>query len=197
MSTSARRLAFPVGRNTVRDTIAGGSACGVIIDCAITRPTTRRTNFYTGLHQVFVSEYAWWGKEGETCECEKRTKTAHAEFRVEDPGTTSVGYLWWSAELVYKAAESATAKSGTTGIWILVAPDTEEVMRKCVAAGKARRKPEVTSPATRQLVVGTLYNVVRTLNGGPWKRDDGTLGTGWCQTAKGDYIPALKLEMAP
>lgn len=162
-------------RNTVRDTVAGGSAVGVTIDCSVTRYTTRRTNYYTGLHEVFLVAYNYW-PAGDVCGCEKRTTTAHGEFTVEDPGTTSVGYLQWSADLVYRAAEKVT---GGSGINLLIAPDTEGRSRKALVDAKLYDTPYRSSKVMRTLPKGTIAKVTSTYNGGGWQRADGTTGYGW------------------
>ena len=162
-------------RNTMRDTVAGGAAVGVTIHTSVTRYTTRRTNYYVGPHEVYVQAYNYW-PAGEVCACEKKTATAHGEYSVEDPGTTSVGYLQWSADLVYRAAEKLTGG----GINLLIAPDTEIRPWKAAIAGQIRSEPDYdTGRKLADIVLGRTYKGGRTENGGNWLRADGSKANGW------------------
>lgn len=164
-------------RNTVRDTVAGGERAGVTIDTSVTRSTTRRTGLYIGPHEIFLVSYHWWPK-GETCACEKQSQAAHGEYLVEDPGT-SAGYLYWSADLVYRAGEKLTG--GYDKINLLVAPDTEGVTRTAVVAAYVRTHPNRTAKQVGRLVTGRPYYVSETSN------TEGTPGDGegWCHVPTG------------
>lgn len=178
-----------VSRNTFRDTVRGGNGVGVTIFTSVTRYTTRRTNFYVGPHEVYVNDYNDWPK-GEICGCEKRTAAAHGEFTVEDPGTTSVGYLQWSADLLYRAAEKLT---GDNGINLLVAPDTEIRPWKAMIEGQIRSEPDYdTGTKLAAIVVGKTYKGGRTENGGNWLRANGTKANGWTHVVISGTSPNYK-----
>lgn len=174
-----------LSRATLRDTVGNGRAVGISISCAVTVNTSRRTNSYTGSHMVYANHYQVW-PGGARCYCEKRATYKHGEFRIEDPGTTYAGYLWWSADLVYRAAE---ARTGGNGINILAAPDTEGVPWRCTAKTRVRTKRSFSTGATLTVLVpGSDKHIGgRTQNGGGWKRDDGTTANEWVhiKTSKG------------
>lgn len=170
---------YGLSRSTVRDTVAGGSVCGISIDTSVTRYTTRRTNYYVGGHTVYLLVYSWW-PAGDRCTCEKLTATAHGEYTVDDPGTTAAGYLQWSADLVYRAAEKRTSYHG---INLLVGPDTETVKWVGKESGAIRNAPRNDSPKEASVVVGRTYFGGRTDNGGSWDRSNGTKANGWIHVA--------------
>lgn len=177
---------YGLSRNETRDLVAAGHAVGFLIDCSVTRYTTRRTNFYTGPHMVYGNSYSWW-PAGEKCACEKRTATAHGEYSIDDPGTTSVGYLQWSADLVYRAAESYANGSG---IYLLAAPDTEGRSWKAVSASAIRSLPSYSKGVTlATMKLGQVFPGGRTDNGGDWRRGDGQMANGWAhlQQPNGKY----------
>lgn len=162
---------FGLDRNQTRDIVASGRAIGISIDCSVTRYTAYRTNYFTGGHTVYVNAY-------------RVNASGHAEFMVEDPGTSSVGYLWWPADLLYRAAE----KRGGGRINILAGRDTEAVKRKAIAAGTLRATPSTSGASKGAITVGYVYFVARTVNGGTWKRPDGSSSNGWHETTAG-FIP--------
>ncbi len=169
-------VALYVTRNTARDTVAGGSACGITIHTAETRYTTRRTNYYVGPHEIIALAYTWWPK-GEVCGCERKTAEAHAEFTVYDPGITTVPPRQWSANLVYRAAERLT---GAGNINLLVFPDTEGRSWKALAKVEIRSQPSYsTGRKVGTTVVGKAYPGGRTEKGGRWQRANGTYANGW------------------
>lgn len=167
-------------RGELRDLVRGGRGCLVSIHTIVTRPTSRRTNYFIGWHSVYCNDYEF--VEGVVCQCELRTKIGHGEFVIDDPGTTSAGYLRWSADLVYRAAERRT---GGDGINVLATRDTEGVARKCIGRGKLRAKPDQKSASKGPLIVDKLYAVIATTNGGEWDRDSGGTGDGWHRTEFG------------
>lgn len=163
-------------RTQARDIIGNGRGAGVSIDCSVTVNTSRRTNSYTGGHMVYVhSQQNWPG--GARCSCEKQSTYTHGEFLVEDPGTTTAGYLWWSADLLYRAAE----KRGGGRINMLIAPDTESVSWVCIAGTRVRSEPSFQSGTTlTTLVAGPAKHTGgRTQNGGEWARADGSKADQW------------------
>ncbi len=163
-------------RDQVKNLVGNGRAVGVSISCAVTVHTKRATNAYTGPHKIFMNAYQWW-PGGMKCECELGATYPHGEFLNEDPGTTLAGYLWWSADLVYRAAE---ARTGGHGINILVGPDTEGVAWLCIASATVRKEPSNSSPKHTSVVPGTHPHAGgRTQNGGTWPRANGTLADEW------------------
>lgn len=166
---------YGISRDATKALATAGYAFGISIDCSVTVNTSRRTNWFRGGHTVYVNGYIYW-PHGDVCSCELQTRVAHGEYTIDDPGTTSVGYLQWSAGLVYRAAE---ARTNGTGINVLVAPDTEAVTKRAIATGQIRSKPDKASPSKGAIVKGKAYYVEATVNGGTWQRADGTQADGW------------------
>jgi hypothetical protein len=164
---------YGLGRGQVRDMSAAGRGFCISLDTSVTINTSRRTGTFQGCHTVYVNQYAFRG-EGE-CQCERGTVDEHAEYLVEDPGT-SAGYRWWSASLLYRAAEKRT---GGNGINTLAGADTEGVTRVGAMAGRIRGTTQTTGPDLGPVVIGKEYTVLSTERGGPWKRADGTTALGW------------------
>ncbi|MGA0060615.1 MAG: hypothetical protein ACO3RU_13610 [Planctomycetota bacterium] len=182
--------AYGLSRATVKDTVAGGEACGVSIHTSVTRYTTRRTNYYIGNHTVHAEKYRWRKASASHCDCEKRTTSAHGEYLVDDPGTTLAGYLWWSADLLYRAAEKRT---NGNGINLLVAPDTEILPWQCVKRAEIRSTPSYsTGRRLGYSVPGRIYKGGRTETGGRWKRSNGTYGNGWVHIVIGQTDAGYK-----
>lgn len=169
-------------RQEMFDLVDGGHACGLSGDCSITVDTERATNSYTGDHTVYVHDVRHV-EAGGTCLCEKHSAaTAHNEYLIEDPGTSSAGYLWWSASLAYRFGEARTVDhlGITHGINLLVAPDTEGVKWKAIDDAQVRTEPSYTKgTGVGRLKVDTIYQGGRTENGGNWARGDATFGHGW------------------
>ena len=180
-------------RTQVRDTVGNGRTAGISIDARVTVNTARATNDYgadktkMAGHLIFVRQYREW-PGGSRCECELRATYKHGEFLVEDPGTTTAGYLWWSASLVYRAAE---ARTGNKGIQLLVGPDTESVAWKCIAGTRVRSEPSFQAGETMTTLIAGAdpHRGGRTENGGPWARPNGTQATQWIhiQLASGKW----------
>lgn len=175
---------YGLDRNKVVDLAAAGYPFGISILALITRYTTRRTGTFTGGHTVYVHSTRWIGGTGSpACACETNAKTTpHREFDVEDPGT-SAGYLWWSADLLFRAAE---ARGGGL-INVLTGRDTENVARTCVLGVAVHTQPSMTSAvvAIGNTQPGVGYQVNETVNGGPWKRADGGTSYGWHHLNRG------------
>ncbi len=166
---------YGLSRTQVVDLADAGHAYGLSIDTSITAHTTRRTNDFIGPHTVFtVDSNEWPG--GEPCACEKQSSARHQEFTIDDPGTTTAGYLQWSADLAFRAAE---ARTGGNGINVLAAPDTEQVTWTAIAAGRIHDTPSATGKDLGPVVIGRKYIGGVTQNGGTWTRADGTTGNGW------------------
>lgn len=177
-------------RATTRDTVGGGSACIVTIHTSVTINTTRRTNSYVGPHGITLLAYSYWPK-GEICACELRTAAAHGEFKVYDPGMSSVPARQWSASLVYRAAEALT---GAGKINLVVFPDTENVTRKAAGEGWFYDSPYRSSAKKLAMIPGHSYTVTSTYNGGGWPRADGTTATGWHRVPGDLYAPGKDLR---
>lgn len=155
---------FGLSRNDVRALLLGGHALTVGINCAVTRYTQYRTNYYTGFHAVFANSLV------------DQTVT------VEDPGTTAAGYLRWPLDLLYRAAESFT---GGRGINVIAWPDTEGVTKVAVMKGRVRATASAQSKDLGPVVLGRAYSAVTTVTGGDWKRADGTTARGWWKVKRG------------
>lgn len=164
---------FGLSRGAMRDIVASGRATGLSIDTSVTRYTSRRTNTFVGGHTVYVQAYRWTA-QGQ-CGCEKNQQTSHGEFLIDDPGTTLAGFLWWSADLAYRAAE----KRGGGHINLLVGPDTEGVAWLGAAKGRFRALPDVDAKDLGPITVGHEYKGGRTEKGSGWQRADGSTGYGW------------------
>lgn len=178
---------YGLEREEVFDLADAGHGFGISIDCSVTVHTARATGSFTGDHTVYVQDVRHV-KKGGTCRCEKGTATkAHNEYLIEDPGNSSKGYQWWSAGLVYRAAEERTrdAQGRSHGINVLLTPDTEGVKWRATGKGKVRKEPRVDAKAVASIVIGKVYPGGRTETGGPWKRADGTTGNGWVHVKYG------------
>ena len=138
---------FGLSRNDVRALLLGGHALTVGINCAVTRYTKYRTNYYTGFHAVYANSLY--------------EQTA----KVEDPGTTAAGYLDWPLDLLYRAAESFT---GGRGINVIVWPDTEGVTKVAVKTGRIRGTASTQGPDLGPIVSGKSYTALTTVTGGQW-----------------------------
>lgn len=160
-------------RQQLRDLSQAGIAFGLFMSAYTTKDTRFRTNAYTGLHEIYGQDY----------------DPADDEFLMEDPGTTSAGYMWWPEDLLFRAAERA----GGGSIYVLVAKDTEGVTRKCVMKGRIRATPDVNGTDRGPLVLGKSYTVSRTVNGGFWKRADGGQSNGWHRIADG-WVAGERLQ---
>ena len=168
---------YGASRGDLRALVAGGFMVAVSIDTSVTRYTARRTGTFVGGHSIEVAAegYAW--RTGGSCHCEANREGEHAEYLCEDPGTYSQGYVWWSADLLYRAAE----KRGGGRINLLVGRDNEGVSRTARRKGAIRRNPNKDAAKVGSIVVGRAYTLRNTVNGGPWARADGTPADGWAE----------------
>lgn len=172
---------YGLTRAELKTLIDAGRAAAITISCLVTRYTTRRTNSFIGAHAVYVNDYDW---RTSNCFCEKkRPGLDHGEFLVEDPGTTVAGYLWWSAELLYKAAEA----NGGGRINVMTCRDTEGVWRKGRKSGAIRQSASVNAAKIGDIEKDKVYFVVSTRNGGKWVSDtDGETRTNWHRVKMAD-----------
>ena len=164
-----------------RAIIDAGHSAIYLIDCSATvRIPHCRTNWYTGPHGISVLDSRKVDQPAGKCLCEKAGTAAgnvdHVEFLIEDPGTTTARYKWWSAEIIYKAGQDF---SNGNGLYFVAFPDTEGVDRKCRATGYVRKAATTASSRLAPLGVGQMYHVLRTVNGQAWKRANGTTAYGW------------------
>lgn len=167
-------------RAELRDLVASGRPVGVTINCRVTRYTARRTGYFTGLHEVYLNQFRRTARGG--CRCELNRADPHGEYLVEDPGTRE-GYGWWSAGLVYRAAEAVAAGI----IWVAVGRDTEGVTRRARKPGRLRRRPNRDAPSAGRLVDGADYRVVSTARGGTWPATRTRSANGWHRLSSGLY----------
>jgi hypothetical protein len=171
-------------RDEMKDLIDAGRGALLSIRCSVTVNTDRATGSFRGDHTVYVHDFRHVDA-GENCKCEKNGTAAgrrsHNEYLIEDPGNSSVGYVWWSAALVYEAGEARTVDryGRTQGINLCVTPDTEGVKWRVVEKGAIRSKPRSDSAKVSTADVGEVFQGGRTETGGQWRRADGTFGRGW------------------
>jgi hypothetical protein len=163
---------YGITRADLHNLVVAGHAVTLSIDCSVTRYTAYRTNTFAGSHSVYVNSYH------------------SSTYRIEDPGTTSAGYLDWPADLVYRAAEARTMGHG---INVIVWPDTEGEKRKAIAPGRFRATPSLTGVDKGPIDVGYIYYVGATTNGGAWKRSDGGISNGWHRISTGAFVPGKGL----
>lgn len=164
---------YGLDRAQVRDMAASGRGFCISLDCSVTVNTARATNSFTGFHTVYVSDYEW-RTEG-ACQCERNLTTQdHGEFCVDDPGTRA-RYQWWSASLLYRAAE----RRGGGAMNTLAGPDTEGVVRVGRMKGRIRRTASTEGEDLGPVEQSKEYRVIATVNGGPWLRADGSTAFGW------------------
>lgn len=155
-----------------------GSSFVLSIWTGVTLPTRFRTNNLVGGHSVFHHHYF----------------VSTDVSTIDDPGTTAAGYMLWPFDLAARAAEARTG--GDHNISILMGPDTEDVERIGAMKAVIRAKPRHDSPRAGVIVPGRRYGTLRTINGGPWEREDGGLGTGWYQLDDGTWVPGKGLKEA-
>lgn len=159
----------------VRDLAIAGRPFGISIDCSVTIHTSRHTGTFTGGHTIYVQQWRRTLTGG--CACELKLSAPHGEFKIEDPGTFTAGYLWWSESLVNRAAISR----GGGAINVLVGQDTEGVSRICqTTSATIRARATKDSTSKGRLPLGARVTVISTTNGADWDRDtDVGTGNGW------------------
>jgi hypothetical protein len=175
---------YGITRSMFKAFIASGRAASVIVLGSIYVRTLRRTNYFLGRHGLYVNAYRE-SKGGTDCHCELRESgaashnLAHGEFYVKDPGITSIGFRWWSAQLLYRAAEMGAA-AGAGAIDVSLTRDTEGVSRVARLRAPIRASASNTAKVLGYTAVNVARTVVNTLNGTPWKRDsDGGQSDNW------------------
>lgn len=165
---------YGLNAGQVQSYIASGRAAAISIDCSVTRYTSRRTNTFTGGHSVYIQQYRWTAPG--QCGCELQKETQHGEYLIEDPGTTSAGYRWWSSSLVYRAA---LARGGGS-ISIMLCRDTEGVTRTTRKDAVIRASASTTSQRVAKIPKGRSLYVTSTRDGGPYISDtDGQTSHNW------------------
>ena len=173
---------YSISRLDLRKLIKAGHAVTISIDASVTVTTPFATNRYTGGHSVFVNSGSFpEGVQGSGLDT----------FRIDDPGTTSAGYLTWPAKLLYAAAEKRT---NGHGINVIVWPDTENVVRTAVMTGRIRETASTTAKALGPIKIGDAHTVVGTVRGGRWKREDGTFARGWHKVKHGTVFAFIRGE---
>ncbi|HJP89024.1 MAG TPA: hypothetical protein VJ850_08325 [Candidatus Limnocylindrales bacterium] len=172
------KVRLGLDRDQVRDIAVSGRGFCISIDCSVTFGTARATNEFKGFHTVYANDYKW--RTGGVCHCERNldqpgaTYEDHGEYLVADPGIRA-GYRWWSASLLYRAAE----QRGGGHINTLVGADTEGVTRFGRMAGFVRGSASTDGPKLAAVVPNESYTVKATQNGGPWRRADTSIAFGW------------------
>lgn len=156
------RALLGVAVDVIRDGVAGGATMGVSVQMPY------------GGHTIHVVGYYWVDR----CQCELDLLDgrAHAEYTIDDPGTTREGYVRRSASWLYRKAR---ARTGTMLVNILVNEDTENVRRTARRDGYLRSRPAMDAPRVATIRKGTALLQRSTRNGGKWKRPNGTYADGW------------------
>lgn len=187
---------YGINRSQLYALVRAGHTAGIPIDCSVTVRTSRRTNWFTGSHEIFLVDVRTTTSRPGSCRCELDSLTSHGEFLVEDPGTTSTGYLWWSASLIYRAAEAQGGGGvGANVINALVCRDTEDVDRVARIDAAVRAAPRGDSKRLGRLAAGKTYHVRRTLHGAPWVNDlDGKERVQWAELAWGGGLGYVRGE---
>ena len=181
---------YDITRAMLKAFVVAGRGVKVVILCSYTVRTRRRTNSFTGRHGVYINDYRW-SKGGAYCRCELREsgaashKYAHGEFYIKDPGVTSTGFRWWSAQLVYRAAEMG-APAGAAAIDVSLTRDTEGVTRRARIRVPLKLAPNKAAQTVAYTVPDWDYFIARTANGTAWVRDtDGGESNNWCKVKRG------------
>lgn len=178
-------------RENFHDGVVAGRRMSASISCRETHNTKRETNDFLGTHTVFVNDYRWVDQPAGSCKCElagtAAGNTDHGEYEVEDPGTTSAGYLWWSAKLLYRAMEARTDLYGGEGLLFMVGPDTEGAAAKMRVAGNVRSGPGGGYKDVGDIAAGTGIHVYQTT---------GTTGSSWAKIGTGRWVWGVSVEYA-
>lgn len=190
---------YDITRAMLKAFVVGGHAAKVVILCSYTVKTRRRTNSFTGRHGIYINAYRW-SSGGTNCRCELREsgaashKYAHGEFYIKDPGVTSIGFRWWSAQLVYRAAEMGKP-AGSGVIDVSLTRDTEGVTRVARIRAPIKASASKTAKTVGYTKAGVGYVVPSTTNGTTWERDtDGGQSDNWHRIKYGGYTRAVRGE---
>jgi hypothetical protein len=165
-------------RGKLQALVAGGRGVAVVINTSITYGTPYATNQFRGSHLVISNQYAW-----------REIEKPHAIFVTEDPGTTAAGWLEWPADLLYRAAE---ASYGGGAIYTLSTRDTEGVTRQARKAGYYRASAAMSAKGLGRFPIGQSMLVLNTVNGGGWKRPDGSTANGWHRVKHGTGVAFVR-----
>ena len=151
------------------------TSIGLIIDTRITLRTKWATNDFAGLH--------WWTVAGGTLR--------DGTYKCEDPGTTHAGWMRVPRDVIFDAAE---AVNGHGLFWVVNGVRTHDVDRAAVRDGvRVFARPDRTSRVVKRLDEGESVHVRRTRKGGPFRREDGTIGHGWYEIGAG-FVPGRGLR---
>jgi hypothetical protein len=180
---------FSLTRTMVRDYVGAGRGGILSIWTGVTINTSRRTSkTFIGGHWIYLNAYYWIPASSTACKCELATTAAHAEFDVCDPGhsTTYLGFVRWSASLVYRAAEArGGGGAGDAVISLIVTRDTEAVSRAALESGKVYATPYLSGTVLSSFAAGKVFTVNSTRNGGAWTAPSGESHADWHRVDRG------------
>jgi len=159
-SASANEVKLTVMTSTrsgLKALVVAGHSVGVSIDCSVTINTPYHTGSYTGGHSIFVSGWRY------------NAALSRDEYLVGDPGrgtsSNPLGYVWWPAWLLYKAAES---RSGSTAIYLLVGRDTEGGTIISTTTAPIKASATNGSATLKSYGAGRYFTGAETVRGGSW-----------------------------
>lgn len=144
---------------------------GIIIDAGVTVRTKYRTNSFTGNHWLTIA--------GGTIK--------DGTVKYEDPGTTYAGWQRIPLQLLREASNFGGRH------WILQTPPTEDVRKNAVERAGIYAQPDGSSRRVGTLDKGEGVKVQKTVKGGAWRREDGTLGHGWHRIGRG-FVKGRRLR---
>lgn len=183
-------IRYDVTRSMLKTFVVSGRAAKLVILCSYTRYTLRRTGTFTGRHGIYINAYRE-SKGGTDCRCELREsgaashRYAHGEYYIKDPGVTATGFRWWSAQLVYRAAEMGAA-AGAAVMDVSLTRDTEGVTRRTRIRVPLKTSPSKSATTIAHTVPGRDELIVSTGNGTMWERDtDGGQSDNWARVKRG------------
>lgn len=183
---------YGLSRSQVVALANSGRPWSISIWTGVTYGSDVATGYFIGGHTLDcpANNYSLFIPDGSRCTCERRTTERHNEFKIQDPGTYQKGYVRISADLLFRAAEERTRRAGTSGINVLVFPDTTDVYRMGTGSGWVRTKPGAAGAHVRR-VEKRKYHVLRIVEGDPYFVN-GHRSTGWYQVPAG-FIRGDKL----
>jgi hypothetical protein len=189
---------FGLSRTQVVALANSGRPWNASIWAGITRYTIRRTGTFTGGHTIYCPPNGYSvHPAGDVCTCDKQTTARHSEFRIQDPGTYSQGFVQISAELLFRAMEERSRRAGMSGCNVLVFPDTTDVYRAVIESGWIRKQPTTESGKVRRVEQGARpRHVRRFVTGEAWFRADGGRSNAWAELWAGGFFRGDHLGIA-
>jgi hypothetical protein len=150
---------FGISAPDLKALLVAGHSVTISVDTHALAGTACGLHFL-GKHSEFINSYS----------------AAMGTFRMDDPGTTPVGFHDCPAALIVKAA---LLRTGNHGINVIVWPDTEGVSWKAAKVHSLRDLPSYTTGEGRGMTkIGTTYLGGRTQNADPYALGTRT-ANGW------------------